>query len=64
MLPRAHGPRRHLRLMAGEDDPVVCWQVFPDYGKERKGLAASFHGRRYKFKRQLQKQRWSRVAEG
>lgn len=50
MLKNEHTPdlraaRAHLRLLTGQDDPIVSWQVFCDSDKERRDLARSFHGR-------------------
>jgi putative DNA primase/helicase len=44
-LPNLVAARRHLRILTGDDDPIVSWQVFCDSDKERRDLARSFHGR-------------------
>jgi hypothetical protein len=37
--------RRQLRMLTGEDDPSVAWQVFPDHDKKRLNLARGYYGR-------------------
>lgn len=36
--------RRHLRMLTGEADPAVAWQVVCDYDRTRSDLAQNFHG--------------------
>jgi hypothetical protein len=44
MMINLDAAQRHLRLVAGEPDPVVAWQVFDD-SKTDPALARGFHGR-------------------